>query len=264
MKAEQEAAAGVNDLRRHVLAGWHQGAEWMRTDPRTEPLRKRADFKYLLARMDELDPADATVKNPNATPEERLAARRTILAALEALARPLPPARYIRRNLAQARQDVGQELLAAGRIDEARAELDEAMAERQSLLAESPTDDTLRTDLAESRFSTGDLLAAVGRLNDAVAVWEKGLSALEAELATKPSSLPLQLAVADQQARIGFYYLSLGMWAEGLRCYRRAFEVHPPTRFIHWLRYALLLDEAEDHRGVADLVARRARASPQL
>ena len=152
VKAEREAAAAVNDLRRHVLAGWHQGAEWMRTDPRTEPLRQRADFKDLLARMDELDPADAAVKNPNATPEERLAARRTILAALEALARPLPPARYIRRNLAQARQDVAQALLDAGRIDEARAELDEAMAERQSLLAEAPTDDTLRTDLAESRF----------------------------------------------------------------------------------------------------------------
>ena len=93
----------------------------------------------------------------------------------------------------------------------------------------------------------------MGRLKEASAVWEKGLSVLEAELATKPSSLPLQLAVADQQARIGFNYLSLGMWAEGLRCYRRAFEVHTPTRFIHWLRYALLLDETGDHRGVVEL-----------
>ena len=78
VNAEREAEAAVNDLRRHVLAGWYRGAEWMRTDPRTEPLRRRADFKDLLARMDELDPADAAVNNPNATPEERLAARRTI------------------------------------------------------------------------------------------------------------------------------------------------------------------------------------------
>ena len=164
----------------------------MRTDPRTEPLRERADFKELLARMDELGPADAAVRKPGATPREKLA----LVGRSSRHSRPwLDPclaARFVRRNLAQARQDLAQALLDAGQVEEARAAFDEALAERQALLAEAPTDEALRIDLVQSRFSAGDLLAAAGRLREAVAAWGKGLAALEAELRENPNSLPLQ------------------------------------------------------------------------
>ena len=68
---EPEAAAAVNALRRFAIAGWRD-PNWMRTDPRTEPLRQRADFKELLAAMEQMSEADATARNTSATPQEKL------------------------------------------------------------------------------------------------------------------------------------------------------------------------------------------------
>ncbi len=102
MKTEPEAVAVVNALRKHVLAGWRD-SNWMRTDPRTEPLRIRPDFNEVLARIDELTSADAATWNPAASLEEKASTRRIVLTALEAVAAPLPPSRFNRRSLARAR-----------------------------------------------------------------------------------------------------------------------------------------------------------------
>ena len=243
----------MNDLRHCILAGWRD-PNW--SDPRTEPLRERRDFQELVVWIGELGRADATARNASASPEEKLDARRNILWALESVARPLPPARFIRRSLAQARQDFARALLDVGQVEEARATFDEALAERQRLAVEAPNDLALRIDLVQSQLSTGDLFAAAGRLKQAVTAWENGLAALEAELRENPNSLPLHIALSDGMAQVGTQHLWLGLWAEALRCYRRAFEVQVPVEFVHWFRYALLLAEAGDNRGVADLIGR--------
>src|SRR6202043_3506947 len=128
----------------------------------TEPLRQRADFKELLARMDELGPADAKARLTTATAEEKLAARQKILTTLEGLAGPPPHARFVRRNLAHSRQDWAQALLEAGQVDKARLAFDEALAARQQLVQEAPANEQLRADLAQSQSAAGDLFAAAG------------------------------------------------------------------------------------------------------
>lgn len=251
---EREAAEAVNRLRQHVLAGWRD-PNWMRTDPRTKPLRQRADFQELLARMDELGPANATAKNAMATPDDKLAARRKILTALEALAGPLPVARFIRRNLAQTRQDLAQALLDAGQVEEARKAFDLALAVRQKLVEEAPTNEPLRTDLVQSQVSTGDLLAAAGRLKEAGAAWEKGLTALEADLKANPNSFPLQAALSEQLAHVAYEYGRVGLFPETLRYYRRAFEAPDAVDFWRWYQYAVLLVETgakADYQSLAD------------
>jgi serine/threonine protein kinase/tetratricopeptide (TPR) repeat protein len=252
---EREAAAAVRSLRQHVLAGWCD-PNWMRSDPRTKALAQRGDFQELLARMDELAAAEAATKKPGASPEEKLDTRRSILATLEALARPLPPTRSIRQRLAQARQDLAQSLLDADRVEEARATFDEALAERQALLAEFPTDEALRIDVIHSQIATGDVLAVAGRLVDAVAAWEGGLAALEAELGGDPNRIALRVALKEALAQVGGHYFRLGLWPEAHRCYRRAFELQAPYTFIHWLRYALVLAELGDLPGCQDLIRR--------
>jgi tetratricopeptide (TPR) repeat protein len=258
---ERSAAEAVRSLRQHVVAGWCDPG-WMRHDPRTKPLRQRGDFEELLARMDELAKAEAAAGKDGASPEERLDARRTILAALEALARPLSPARSVRRRLAQARQELARSLLDAGRVEEARAAFDESLAERQALAAEFPTDRALRIDLVQGRMATGDLLAAAGRLRDAVAAWEGGLTDLEAELGADPNAFALRVALEEALAQVGNQYFHLGLWPEAHRCYRRAFEVEAPITFAHWLCYALVQAEVGDLAGSRDLVRRALAAHP--
>ncbi|MHB1556562.1 MAG: tetratricopeptide repeat protein [Isosphaeraceae bacterium] len=245
--------AAVNALRRYALAGRYS-LDGFRVGWPTRLLRDRRDFRELVARADELARADTVARDANATPDEKLSAQRRVLAGLEALARPLPPDRSIRRVLAQARQDLGQALLGAGRADEAHAAFDQAQAERQALLAEAPGDDALRLDLMQDRFATGDLLADAGRMNEALAAWEGGLAALEAELADNPDRLPAQIALSGRLCEVGEHYLAMGLWPESLRCYRRAFAVREPDQFVSWHRYALMLAESGDTRDLAELI----------
>jgi serine/threonine protein kinase/tetratricopeptide (TPR) repeat protein len=260
---DREAAMLVEAMRRYVLMGWRD-PNWLRTDPRTEPLRARADFQGLLARVEELVRADTVTGNAGATPDEKLAARRRALAGMEAVARPLPPSRPIRRTLTRARQDLGKALLDAGHAEEARTAFDEAEAESRALIAEAPSDPAARIDLVQGQFATGNLLAASGRLREAVAAWEGGLAALETVLAEDPNRIPSQLALTSGLAEVGENYLRRGLWAEALRCYRRAFEVREPEEFIHWEHYALALDEAGDARGLAVLIRRALDRHPDV
>jgi tetratricopeptide (TPR) repeat protein/serine/threonine protein kinase len=249
---EPEAAAAVNALRQHVLSGWHH-EKWMRTDALTEPLRQRADFKELLARMDELDPAYTVALQTTATPEEKLAARQQILTTLEALAGPLPSARFVRRILAQARQDLAQALLGAGQVEEARLAFDEALAAREQLVQESPSNEQLRADLTQSQSAAGDLFAAAGKLADAVKTWDRALATLEEGLKTNPNSIPFQTALSERLTHLGFQYGNFGMWTEAARCYRRAFQIQTPTGFPSWYRYGVLLVQAADEKGYRSL-----------
>ena len=67
--AEPEAAAAVNTLRRYAISG-SRDPNWMKTDPRTEPLRQRADFKELLAATEQMSEADAAARNTSARPRK--------------------------------------------------------------------------------------------------------------------------------------------------------------------------------------------------
>jgi tetratricopeptide (TPR) repeat protein len=255
VKTEREALAAVNALRQHVLAGWRD-TTGMRTDPRTEPLRQRADFNELMARVDELGAADATARNETASLEGKAGARRIITTALEAVAGPLPPGRFHRRILAQARQELARALLDAGQVEEARGPFDAALAERQRLVEEGPASEPLRTELLQSQVSRGDWLAAAGRLEEAGAAWEEALAPLEADFKVNPDRLGLRAPLAEALRQVGDQYGKLGLLAEALRYDRRAFEVDAPATFTPWHQYALLMAEAGDTEGLKALARR--------
>ncbi len=259
VKTEPEAVAVLDALRQQVIAGW-RSSNSMRTDPRTEPLRHRPDFNALLTRVNELGSADAAAWNEAATLEEKVGARRIILTALEAVARPLPPIRFNRRSLARARQDLARALLDVGRVEEARGPFDEALAERQRLMEEGPNDEGLRTELLQSQVSSGDRLAAAGRLEEAGAAWEEGLALLEADFLANPDRFPLRVALSDGLRQVGDQYGKLGRFADALRYYRRAFEVEAPATFTPWHQYALLMADAGDTEGFKALARRVANA----
>ena len=255
VKTETEAVAVVNAIRQHVLAGWRD-SNGLRADPRAEPLRHRPDFISLLARVDELRSADAAAWNEAARLEEKVGARRIILATLEAVAGPLPSGRFSRRNLARARQDLAQALLDAGQVEEARGPFDEALAERQRLVEEAPSDEQLRTDLLQSQVSRGDWLAAAGRFKEAGVAWEEGLAPLEADFRANLDRFPLRVALATGLREVGNQYGKLGLLAEALRYDRRAFEVEAPAELTPWQQYALLMAEAGDTEGFKTLARR--------
>src|SRR5262249_49558893 len=123
---EPEAAAAVNAVRHLILAG-SRNLTLLPGRPPPGPPRQDAQFTGLPARVQGLSPADAKTRQPAATTEDNQAARRTILATLEALAGPPPHARFVRRSLAQARQDLAQALLVAGRVEDARLAFDDAL-----------------------------------------------------------------------------------------------------------------------------------------
>ncbi len=258
LNTEPEAAAAVNAIRDLVLAGWRNPA-FMRTDPRMGPLRRRADFKELLVRLDELSAADARARLTAASADEKLAVRRKILTTLEALAGPPPHTRFARRHLAQARQDGAQALLEAGRVEEARREFDEALLVRQQLLQETPSNEQLRADLAQSQSAAGDLFATAGKLADAVKTWDRALATLEKALRTNPNSIPYRAALAERLCHVAAQAGKLGLWDLAGKHYRRALAVETPADPITWNFAALVALETRDApalRAVADLAAR--------
>jgi len=228
VNTEPEAAATVNAMRQYVLAGWRGGGNWMRTAASTEPLRQRSDFKELLAQQDELGPVDAKAKLTTASAEEKLAGRQTILTTLETLAGPQQSARFVRRNLAQARQDLAQALARSRQVDEARLAFDEALAARQQLVQESPSNEQLRADLAQSQSAAGDLFAAAGKLADAVKTWDKALATLEEGLKSNPNSIPFRTALSERLLHVAIQPASAAFGTSAAKHFGRAMAIQSP------------------------------------
>ncbi|HEY8504168.1 MAG TPA: tetratricopeptide repeat protein, partial [Gemmataceae bacterium] len=244
-------------LRDYTLCGGRNSA-WLRPNQAAKQLGDRADFRDLLDRAGALVAAEATAKNAQSTPEEKLAARQEVLANLEALAGPSPTARFALRALAQARQDLGRAYLDLGNVDEARAAFDEALAIRQRLVEENPKSEALRADLTRSQVAAGDLLAAAGRLREAERAWEQGLAVLEYAGKANPNSLVIRSTLSEESVHVGRKYGDHGLVAEGARHYRRAFELLTPTSYGDWYRYATLLAEGGDVRRLRELTDRMA------
>jgi tetratricopeptide (TPR) repeat protein len=257
VNSESEAAAAVNAMRQHTLAGWREPT-WLRTDSRTEPLRQRGDFKELLARQDEIAQAYAAAQQTTAKAEDKLAARQTILRTLEVLAGAQPHARFVRRNLAQARQDWAQALLETDQVDEARLAFDDALAARDQLVQESPSNEQLRADLAQSQSAAGDLFAAAGKLADAFATWDKALATLEEGLKANPNSIPFRAALSERLLHVAGQAAKFGLWDVAAIHYGRAVEIQIPTEPKAWNFIALAAAKTQNLpllRAAADLAA---------
>jgi tetratricopeptide (TPR) repeat protein len=260
---ESASSAAVAALRNNVLAGWRDLA-WLRTDLLPSPLRKRADYQDLIARVENLTQAEMAARNASSPAAEKVTARQKCLDTLEALAGRLPSARFIRRNLAQAKQELAQALLDAGRVEEARQAFGEALAVRERLVEEAPSSEQLRADLAQSQSATGDLFAAAGKLDDAARTWEKALATLEDALRKNPKSVPYQTALVEQLAHIGDQYGNVGLWDIAAQYHRRAFDIQASTDFNDWWRLANLLLETADttgHRALTTRVVARSAAA---
>src|SRR5262249_27596811 len=129
----------------------------------------------------------------------------------------------------QARQDLAQALLVAGRVEDARLAFDDALLARQQLLQEAPSNEQLRADLAQSQSAAGDLFVAAGKLADAVKTWDKALATLEEGLKTNPTSIAFQTALVERLTHLAHQEGKTGLWDRALRHYRRAFQVQPPS-----------------------------------
>jgi serine/threonine protein kinase/tetratricopeptide (TPR) repeat protein len=257
LDTEPEAAAAVKAMRQYVLAGWRD-PKFLRDNSIAKMLSDRADFKELLARMEELVPADQKSKLASATVEERLAARETILTTLEAIAGPLPHARSVRRALAQARQEWAQALLAAGKVEEARVAFDDALLTRQQLVQESSTNEQLRADLAQSQSAAGDLFAAAGKLADAERIWNKALATLEEGLKANPNSIPFRTSLTERLVYVANQEAQYGLWDRAAERYRKALAIQAPTLPIYWNFMAMVGAETRDaeiQRAAAKLAA---------
>jgi serine/threonine protein kinase/tetratricopeptide (TPR) repeat protein len=254
---ERALSEAVLALRRYVLAGFRD-ENWLRTNLATEPLRERADFQEVLARTSELAAADAVARNATASGEERLTARQKSLATLERLAEPLGSARFARRLLAQARQELAKALLEVGRVDEARQAFATALTALQQLVQEAPANEQLRADLAKSQSAAGDLLAAAGKLGDAAQTWDKALATLQDGLRGNPNSIPYQTALADLLVHVADQYGKTGLWEQAADHFRRAFKVQEPTFATYYFAMALLqTGDDETLRALTDKVAAR-------
>jgi serine/threonine protein kinase/Flp pilus assembly protein TadD len=254
---EREASAAVVALRHCVLTGLRD-LSWLKTNPTSAPLGERAECQELIARVEALTKAEQVAKNTQSPAAEKVTARQECLAALEAVAGPDQSARWVRRSLAQARQDLAQALLGANRVEDARLALQEARAVRQRLLEESPSNEQLRADLAQSQSAAGDLFAAVGKLTDAAGVWEEALATLEDGLKKSPNSIPFQAALSERLLHVADQYGRVGLWDRATKHYRRAFEVQPPTDFAKLFDFGVLLAAAGDSKGLESLADRAA------
>jgi serine/threonine protein kinase/predicted Zn-dependent protease len=259
---ESASAAAVTALRSNVLTGW-RGLSWLKTDLQPAPLRRRPDYQELVARVEGLTKAEQVARNSESSRAEKVIARQECLAALEALAGPasgLPSARFARRSLAQAQQDLAQALLDAGRVEDARQAFALALAVRQRLVEEAPSSEQLRDDLAQSQSATGDLYAAAGRLADAARTWDQALATLEGGLKQNPNSIPLRTALSKRLLHIAYESGQVGLWDLATRHYRRAFEfqIQLPTEFGWWYQLAALLAAANDPKGLESIAARAA------
>jgi tetratricopeptide (TPR) repeat protein/serine/threonine protein kinase len=255
---EREAAAAVLAMRQYVLAGG-RSLSLLKTDVWNESLRQRADFKELQARLAQLGPADSKAKLTSATVEEKLAARHKILLTLESLAGPGPHARFVRRGLAQVRQDWAQALLEAGQVREAQLAFDDALLTRQQLLREARSNEQLRADLAQSQSAAGNLFAAAGKLADAVKTWDKAIVTLEEGLKTDPNSIPFRAALSERLRHIAAQAAANGLWDVAARHYRRLLVNEAPKDPIAWNFMALVAIETHDAatlRAVAKLAGR--------
>jgi serine/threonine protein kinase/tetratricopeptide (TPR) repeat protein len=257
LDVESASTAAVTALRNDVLTGWRD-LKWLKTDLLPAPLRKRPDYQDLIARVEALTKAEQVARNAQAAPADKVTARQECLAALEALAGPLPSARLARRSLAQAQQDLAQALLDAGRVEDARQAFARALAVRQKLAEEAPSSEQLRADLAQSQSATGDLFAAAGKLADAVRTWEQALATLEAGLKQNPNSLPFQTALSEQLLHIAYESGRVGLWDLATKYYRRAFkfQIQLPTEFGWWYQFGALLAAANDSKELQSLAAR--------
>ncbi len=252
---ESAAAAAVATMRNYILTGWRD-SRWMKTNPAAAPLKERTDFRELIARVEALMKAEQVAKNAQSSPAEKLIARQECLAVLETLAAPESTARHVRRALAQARQDLAQALLDAGRALDARLAFDEALALRQSLVEESPSSEQLLADLAESQSAVGDLFAAAGKLTDAKRSWEKAVATLDDGLKKNPNSIPSRTARAARLTHITDQYGQLGLWDLALKHDRLAFGGQPPARFDTWYEFGVLLAAAGRSSELQSLASR--------
>lgn len=242
---DRDAAALVAAMRNLVMAGWRD-PKWMRTDPRTESLRHRADFKELLNRVDELTAADATIRLASVTLNDKMAAYQSVLMTLEAMVGQPPHSPFARRNLAKARQDWAQALLQAGQMEEARQAFDDALLVRQQLAQESPSNEQLRADLAQSQSAAGDLFAVAGKLADAVKAWNQALTTLEEALKTNPNSIPYRTALLDRLLHVASQTASLGLWELAGAYHDQALKMQGSTLPIQWNNIALVAMQTHD------------------
>jgi serine/threonine protein kinase/tetratricopeptide (TPR) repeat protein len=252
---ERAALAAVAAIRNYVLTGWWD-PQWMRTNPAVVPLQTRRDYQELIARVEALMKADQLARNARTAPADKVVARQECLATLEALGAPEPTARHVRRALAQARQNLAQAFLDAGRASDARSAVDEALEVRRRLLEESPSSEPLRTDLAQSQSAAGDLFAAAGGMNDAKPIWVKALATLSDGLQKNSNSIPLATARADTLAHVADQYGRLGLWELALECERPAFEGQLPTAPATWYQFGSLLAAAGDSKALQALASR--------
>ncbi|MFO0871916.1 MAG: hypothetical protein U0935_23570 [Pirellulales bacterium] len=268
--AETEAALAVLTLRKWFVAQF-SAAKQGNTEETAQTLRERArptllstldsleqrpDMRELLGHLRDLQATQSVLKSTTANNEGQLTALRQLLTVIRALSAPFSTSRLARRARARCQQDLARAMLEAGRLEEARTVLNDALAAREQLVQEWSTDQELRLDLAEAQLAAGDHFTRAGSLTEATRMWDQALATLEAGLQRDPNHLARRAKLASHLLHVSDQYGKLGQWHTALRLYRRSFTLQPSTTSWHWYFLAMLLLECEETAEFTNLAER--------
>jgi eukaryotic-like serine/threonine-protein kinase len=142
--------------------------------------------------------------------EGALAAMRQSVAVFERASRRYPDNAMFARNLAVARSNVADILVALGRRDEAMSEEQRALATYEAQARQDPTNAAARNDLAIGYFKQAEMLEAAGRTGEALVSLERAAALQDAIAAAAPDNVRARAETATNDGLRGRLLAKLG------------------------------------------------------
>jgi tetratricopeptide (TPR) repeat protein len=234
---------------KQAIAKGYADAESLKKEGDLSSLRRRRDFKALVARLEDEARAQALAKGVEGTPDQKLRLNEEVLAILRKLAAGDPQNKRYRANLATSRHAIGLLEMELGKLDEAAASLGQALAIREGLVNDDPKKAEYHADLAATHSALGSVAWRAGRHTAALRGWEKGLATFDAALRSEPKNAALLTQMAQQERHVGDAYARFGLYEQTARLFATAFERQPPREAELWLAHACICLLAGDNKG---------------
>jgi tetratricopeptide (TPR) repeat protein len=157
--------------------------------------------------------------------EGALAEMRQSVAVFERASTLYPDNALFKRNLAVARSNVADILVALGRRAEAMAEERRALETYEAQVREDPTNAAAKNDLAIAFYKAAEMLDAEGRTQEALASLERASAIQDQLAAADPQSTRARGEVATNQSLRGKLLAKLGQRTASLASHARAVEI---------------------------------------
>jgi tetratricopeptide (TPR) repeat protein len=130
-----------------------------------------------------------------------------------------------RRDLADAYNEIGDVLLAQGKLTEALRSYRDGLAVTEQLAKAAPTNAAWQRDLSVSYDKVGDLLVAEGNRGEALRSYRDGLAVREQLAKADPTNAGWQRDLSVSYDKVGDLLVAEGNRGEALRSYRDGLAV---------------------------------------